>query len=141
MVKCTEGVHIGADTTDTGAEGGDLVAPIVILAGASGLSAALGLYQSYQQKKINEYSYGYSSAYNMETERFWNDYYKKTGVRARYPYRAGSIPNLTGQYGARLAADTAYFGNVRSAANAAGFLYGINARTVRYSGGPGPMYG
>lgn len=119
----------------------NLVAPLVVIAGVSSLSAALGLYQSHQQKMINDYSYGYQSRYNAETERFWNDYYKKTGIRPRYPYRAGSNINYTSQYGAKLASDTAYFGNIRSAANTASFLYGLRASTINYKGGYGPMYG
>lgn len=44
-----------------------------------GVQAVSGIYQFYQN-------------YQRQTEnkRYWNDYYDNTGIRPKYPYRAGS---------------------------------------------------
>lgn len=61
-----------ADTDITGAEGGKLL-PL-----AGGLFLAGGVLNSI-----------YSVGQAYDSYRYWNDYYRNTGVRPRYPFRAG----------------------------------------------------
>lgn len=46
----------------------------------------------------------YWNAYSKEINRYWSDYYKNTGYRPRYPYKAGmsntySLSSLGSQFG------------------------------------------
>lgn len=41
----------------------------------------------------------YSIGQLRDSNRYWNDYFKNTGIRAAYPYRAGVYDSL--RYGSR----------------------------------------
>lgn len=117
-------VTADTDTGDTGA-GGDIVVPVIpILAGAYfAVSATAGLYSSY--KNIQ-----YQNSAMKENERFWNDYYRSTGYKARYPYRAGSVYNTSSLYGSYASAVGAWSPIV-------GYGYGqYQARGNKYRGNP-----
>lgn len=71
------------DTGITGAAGGDHVLPLLPL--AYGLGATLnGIYSV--GKAVDSY-------------RYWNDYYRRTGIKPKYPFRAGVYDYLS--YGGR----------------------------------------
>lgn len=56
-----------------------MVAPLLAVLGASvGMQAVTGIYQFYMNHQRA-----------IENERYWNDYYRNTGVRPVYPFRAG----------------------------------------------------
>ena len=48
----------------------------------------------------------YSAGQIMDTNRYWNDYYKNTGYRPRYLYRSGYMDYM--KYGSRIG--NSYFG-------------------------------
>lgn len=59
--------------------GGNLVAPLVAVLGASvGMQAVTGIYQFYMNHQRS-----------IENQRYWDDYYRNTGIRPVYPFRAG----------------------------------------------------
>lgn len=94
------------------------VAPI--LAGAYiAASAGASVYSSY--KNIQ-----YQKAYMAENARYWKDYEKRTGLKPRYPYRAGSVYNTNSLY-------NSYSSLVRSWTPLVGFGYGqVGRRSNEY---------
>lgn len=40
----------------------------------------------------------YTWGHYKDTTRFWEDYYKNTGYRPRYPYKSGAIYNIGSVY-------------------------------------------
>lgn len=61
----------------TDSEGGDFVLPALLMGAGAVLSAT------------------YSVGQAVESNRFWSDYEKKYGVRARYPWRSGQYDWLS----------------------------------------------
>lgn len=101
-----------------------MVAPLAIIAGAY-LAGSVGasIYSAY--KNIQ-----YQNRAMKENERFWNDYYKNTGFKARYPYRAGSVYNTSSLY-------SSYASAVGAWSPIIGFGYGqYQARGKQYRGNP-----
>lgn len=72
---------LGIDT------GGKMVPWLPIVAAASfGVSAISDLYSQWK-------NYQFQSGALQENERYWQDYYRNTGVKPRYPYRSGYYQN------------------------------------------------
>lgn len=46
-------------------------------------------------------NYDYVKAMQDENTRFWSDYYKNTGIKPLYPYRAGAVNNIGNLYRAK----------------------------------------
>lgn len=78
----TEGLGVlGIDT------GGKMVPWLPIIAGVSfGVSTVSELYSQWK-------NYQYQKGALQENERYWQDYYRNTGVKPRYPYRSGYYQN------------------------------------------------
>lgn len=76
-----------------------MVAPIVILAGAS---VGLSLVRAIAGAPANLENISYQKGMMAENQRYWDDYKKNTGYSPRYPYRSGANYNqssLLGSYG------------------------------------------
>ncbi len=96
-----------------------MVAPVVVVAGAMAGSAILNyvLNQKVSKAQIAHANYAeqYGMRYNAENKRYWQDYYRNTGFRPRYPMRSGAEYNLSGVYSARASRAGAYASQYRAA--------------------------
>lgn len=66
-----------------------------ILAAGTIASAGAGAYKTYRGTKTASANLAYQMAMQRENTRYWNEYYKNTGYRPRYPYRSGYVYNPT----------------------------------------------
>lgn len=66
------------------------------------LGSLVNLYANYNTAKSTMRTAEYNMAYAMrgyrENARYWDDYFKNTGFRPRYPVRSGADYNLGSYY-------------------------------------------
>lgn len=65
----------------------------------------LDLYRAYGQRKVAQANLDYLSRQEKENKRFFDDYYKNTGIRPKYPVRSGASYNYGALYNAKWIAD------------------------------------
>lgn len=98
-----------------------MVAPVIVIAGAMAGSAILNYVLNDKvasaQEAQSRYVADYTRRSAQENRRYWNDYYKNTGFRPRYPMRSGAEYNLGKLYSARTTQISAQVSRLRSMAS------------------------
>lgn len=111
-----EGTDIAGLVTGVTA-GGKMVAWLPIIAGVSfGVSAISDLYSQWK-------NYQYQSGALKENERYWQDYYRNTGVKPLYPYRSGYYQNSAFLYSGLVRSHTSLVDSATSRSRSGGWLY------------------
>lgn len=81
-----------------------MVIPLIpaILMGTMIADALVGAYATYdntkQSNRVLDASATYIGQSFQENERYWADYFKNTGRRPLYPYRAGAVNDISQLY-------------------------------------------
>lgn len=84
-------------------------------------STAVSLGGMLENYNANQMAIEYTKKYNAEIARFWNDYYRNTGHRPKYPYKSGAIANeatLAHLYASNLTSASAMMGGIFNNGNA-----------------------
>lgn len=89
----------GTEGTEGTAEGGNVAVPLIaatILGAGWLIDTIVDVYEMSleEERYVNEQSI--QNERNEETDRYWSDYEKNTGVVPLYPYRAGSFVDYVG---------------------------------------------
>lgn len=97
-----------------------------ILAAGTIAGAGAGAYKTYRGTKTASANLAYQMAMQKENARYWNEYYKNTGFRPRYPYRSGYVYNPTSMNNLQNVIDVA------PASYISGFSYGAMSLASLY---------
>lgn len=70
----------------------------LLLAGTMAAGVLVNAYDAYRTHQVNAVAMDYQKGLQNEITRYWGDYYRNTGFRPRYPYRAGAVFDTSALY-------------------------------------------